>query len=456
MSSSRFVADSPVVTTRAELAAHLAAGGKPASDWRIGTEHEKFVFCRTSLRPLPYEGEKSIRSILEALIPLGWTPMEENGLPIALEHPDGSSITLEPGGQLELSGAQLPTLHDTCTETSAHLRLMKSILEPLGIGIIGLGFHPKWRRDEFPWMPKGRYAIMRRYMPTRGSLGLDMMVRTCTVQANLDFRDEADMVKKFRVALALQPVATALFANSPFVEGKPSGFLSTRAHVWTDTDPDRTGILPFVFESGMGFERYVDYLLDVPMYFVRRNDRYIDVAGQSFRDFLQGRLPGLPEEQATLADWNDHITTAFPEVRLKRYLEMRGADGSRWCQICALPALWTGLLYDATALDAAWDLVKDWTPGDRLALHRVAAREALHGRFKGGTVRDLAARVLAIAGTGLANRHRLNDAGEDERRFLGSLAAIVETGRTHAEELLDLYRGPWGESVDPLFGAFSY
>lgn len=450
------VSDSPAIAGVADLARYLADGCKPKSAWRIGTEHEKFVFCRNSLKPLPYDGPKSIRALLEALIPEGWTPVFEGGNPIALTHADGSSITLEPGGQLELSGAPLETIHDTCVETSAHLNKLKAIAEPLGIGMIGLGFHPKWPREAFPWMPKGRYAIMRRYMPTRGTRGLDMMLRTCTVQVNLDFASEADMIKKFRVALALQPVATALFANSPFVEGKPNGFKSYRADVWTDTDPDRTGTPEFVFESGMGFERYVDYMLDVPMYFVHRGDRYVDASGQSFRDFMAGKLPALPGERPTLADWADHITTAVPEVRLKRYLEMRGADGSRWCHLCALPALWVGLLYDDAALDAAWDLAKAWTPADRFALAAVARRDGLAASFKCRPLDDLAREVLAIAREGLARRARRNDAGEDETKFLDVLEEIVATGHTQADELLDLYHGAWNGSVDPAFEAFSY
>jgi glutamate--cysteine ligase len=454
--SSASRSDATAIAGKADLAAWLEAGCKPRDAWRIGTEHEKFVFCRNSLKPLPYEGEKSIRHLLEALLPMGWSPMLENGNPIGLSHPDGSSITLEPGGQLELSGAPLGTIHDTCVETSAHLNLMKSILEPMGIGMIGLGFHPKWRREDFPWMPKGRYAIMRRYMPTKGGRGLDMMLRTCTVQVNLDFSSEADMVKKFRVALALQPVATALFANSPFTEGKPNGFKSYRADIWTDTDPDRTGTPEFVFESGMGFERWVDYLLDVPMYFVHRDDRYIDAAGQSFRDFLNGRLPALPGERPLISDWADHVTTAFPEVRLKRYLEMRGADGSRWCHLCALPALWVGLLYDDTALDAAWDLARSWTREDRFALAAVARRDGLAAGFKCRPLQDLAAEVVAIAAEGLRRRARKNENGEDERRFLAVLQAMAETGRTQADELLERFHGDWNGSVDPVFAAFAY
>src|SRR5579863_361100 len=359
------------ITDKRQLVEYLASGAKSPEAWRIGTEHEKFVFRRGDHRRVPYEGPDGILALLEGLKRFGWKPVLDAGNLVALSN-DGGAISLEPGGQFELSGAPLRTLHQTCDEVHEHLRQVSVVGEELGIGLLGLGFDPVSRRDEVPWMPKGRYAVMRRYMPLKGKLGLDMMLRTCTVQVNLDFADEADMVRKFRVGLALQPVAVALFANSPFVEGKPSGFVSYRGHVWTDTDPDRTGLLPFVFEQGFGYERYVDYMLDVPMYFVYRDGRYIDVAGQSFRDFLAGRLPGFPGEHPTLGDWNDHLTTAFPEVRLKRYLEMRGADGGPWRRLCALPALWTGLLYDQKSLDGAADLVADWTADERETLRREA------------------------------------------------------------------------------------
>ena len=385
-----------------------------------------------------------------------WTPVQEAGHTIALLNDTGASITLEPGGQLELSGALLDSLHDTCREVNTHLDQVRSVCDPLGVAFLGMGFQPKWRREDIPWMPKGRYAIMRRYMPTVGSLGLDMMTRTCTVQVNLDFESEADMVTKFRTALALQPVATALFANSPFVEGRPCGWLSYRSHVWEDTDPDRTGMLPFVFDDGMGFERYVDYMLDVPMYFVYRDGRYIDAAGQSFRDFLAGKLPALPGERPTLKDWEDHLTTAFPEVRLKRYLEMRGADGGPWNRLCALPAFWAGLLYHRPSLEAAWDLARDWTLDERIALRRDAPREGLAAMIRGRSLRDLALELLELAGKGLAARARLNAAGDNESGFLGPLQEIAETGTTPAERKLALYHGAWNESVDPVFTEFAY
>ena len=439
-----------------ELIAYLEAGSKPSGQWRIGTEHEKFGFTWGDLRPLAYEGPRGIRALLEGLArDFGWQEVREQGNPIALAK-EGCSITLEPGGQFELSGAPLKTVQETCSEVHRHLSEVKHVAEPLGIGMLGMGFRPKWRREEVPWMPKGRYKIMRAYMPTRGDLGLDMMLRTCTIQVNLDFSSEADMVKKFRVGLALQPVATALFANSPFTEGRPNGFLSYRSHIWTDTDPDRCGILPFVFEDGMGFERYVDHVLDVPMYFVYRDGSYLDASGQSFRDFLAGRLPALPGERPTLSDWADHLTTLFPEVRMKRFLEMRGADGGPWWRICALPALWVGLIYDQTALDAAWDLVKDWTQEEHQALRDSVPRLALKAPFRGGTVGDLAKRVLAIAEAGLKARGKTLDLIGDESHFLAPLKEIAESGQTPAERALEAYRGRWQASVEPAFTELAY
>ena len=444
------------ISGKRELVEYLEQGCKPRAAWRIGTEHEKFGFTRDDLRPLPYDGPRSIRALLEAQVErFGWTPVLEDGNPIALTK-QGCNISLEPGGQFELSGAPLETLHQTCCEAHTHLDELKKIAEPLGIGMLGMGFQPKWRREDIPWMPKGRYAIMGGYMPKRGSLGLDMMLRTCTVQVNLDFASEADMVRKFRVSLALQPLATALFANSPFVEGKPTGMLSYRSHIWTDTDPDRTGILPFVFEPGMGFERYVDHALDVPMYFVYRDGRYVDASGQSFRDFLAGRLPTLPGELPTLSDWADHLTTLFPEVRLKRYLEMRGADAGSWRSLCALPAFWTGLLYDDTALAAADDLVRGWTIEEHAYLRAQVPETALATLFRGRPLAELAREVVAMAKAGLAARARIDWDGQDETRYLWRLEQIAADGRTPAEEKLERFLGDWGGSVDPLFRDFAF
>jgi len=447
-------ADAPL-TTKAELVAYLETGSRPQAEWRIGTEHEKFGFNKADLGPLPYEGPQGIRAMLEGLQRFGWAPVREGGKVVALRQ-DGQSVTLEPGGQLELSGAAVETLHQTCDEVHDHLNQVRTVADEIDVAFMGVGFQPKWRREDMPVMPKGRYSIMREYMPKRGNLGLDMMFRTCTVQVNLDFASEADMVRKFRVGLALQPIATALFANSPFIEGQPNGFLSYRSHIWTDTDPDRTGILPFVFEDGMGFERYADYALDVPMYFVYRDGAYIDASGQSFRDFLAGKLAALPGERPRLRDWEDHLTTPFPEVRLKRFLEMRGADGGPWRRLCALPALWVGLLYDQAALDAAWDLVKSWTPEEHQALRAEVPRHAFKTVFRDRTVGDLAREVLAIARAGLKARSRTDRFGEDEAHFLDALFTIVESGRTPAEEYLEAFHGRWGGSVDPLFTEKAY
>ncbi|MBO9661954.1 glutamate--cysteine ligase [Dokdonella sp.] len=458
MSGPSAVKETPI-SGRAELVEYLAAGEKPASAWRIGTEHEKFGFRLSDLRPPTWEGEQGIGALLEGMTRFGWQPVTEHGKLIALLR-ENASVTLEPAGQLELSGAPLETIHQTCAEVSQHLREVKAVADEIGLGFLGMGFQPKWRREDMPWMPKGRYKIMREYMPKVGKLGLDMMTRTCTVQVNLDYADEADMVKKFRVGLALQPIATALFADSPFTEGKPNGYQSYRSHIWTDTDPDRTGMLDFVFEPGFGYERYVDYLLDVPMYFSYRDGEYVDLAGKSFRKFMAGELAELPGVKPTLRDWADHTTTAFPEVRLKKYLEMRGADGGPWGRLCALPAFWVGLLYDATALDAAWDLVKDFTREERHALRDGVPKHALKlpARIGGarGTVRDLADEALKIAAEGLRRRACLTPAGADERIFLDALLQIVDANQTPAERKLELFHGPWNGDVDRVFREFAY
>ena len=445
------------VESRDELVGYLASGCKPESNWKLGTEHEKFGYTLDDLRPLPYAGERSIHAILTGMAErYDWRPVMEGGQPIALIDDSGASITLEPGGQLELSGALLDSIHQTCTEVNTHLRQVRAVSEPLEIAFLGMGFQPKWRREDMQWMPKARYRIMREYMQKVGSLGQDMMARTCTVQVNLDFSSEADMVHKFRTSLALQPVATALFANSPFTDGQPNGYLSYRSHVWEDTDPDRTGMLPFVFDGDMGFERYTDYMLDVPMYFVYRDGEYIDASGQSFRDFLAGRLPALPGELPTLKDWEDHLTTAFPEVRLKRYLEMRGADGGPWGRLCALPALWAGLLYHQPSLDAAWDIARDWSMEERIRLRAEVPRLGLRAEVRGRSVRDMARELIELARKGLAARGRLNAAGDNETGFLSPLQEVAETGVTPAERKLALYHGAWNGSVDPVFTECAY
>ena len=443
------------IESRDQLAQFLADGEKPKKSWRIGTEHEKFGFRLSDRAPLPYEGKCSVRAMLEGMQRFGWEGVFEGANIIGLKK-DAAAISLEPGGQFELSGAPLRSVHETCDEVNQHLDQVRQVASEMGAGFLGLGFAPTWRLDEMPIMPKGRYQIMRDYMPKVGQLGLDMMFRTCTVQVNLDFDSEATMVKMFRVALALQPIATALFANSPFKDGKPSGHLSYRSHIWTDTDPDRSGMLPFVFEPGFGFERYAEYLLDMPMYFVYRDGRYLDASGQSFRDFLQGRLPALPGERPTIADWAAHMTTAFPEVRLKRFLEMRGADGGPWARLCALPALWVGLLYDRGALDAAWDLVKDWTAEERETLRADVTRRALKTPFRNRTVGDLALDVLEIAHAGLSRRAELDFFDFDETHFLNPLFQIAESGLTPAEELLRAYERRWKKCVDPVFKEYAY
>jgi len=459
MNKEKGMANAPAQTIEntTQLIEYMASGSRPADRWRLGTEHEKFGFTKDDLRPLPYAGDRGIRAVLTGLAgQFNWNPVTENDQPIALLDDAGASITLEPGGQLELSGALLDSLHDTCNEVNTHLAQVKAVSEPLGVAFLGMGFNPKWPRSEMQWMPKSRYRIMREYMTKTGTLGQDMMSRTCTVQVNLDFGSEADMVKKFRVGLALQPVATALFANSPFTEGKPNGYLSYRSHIWEHTDPDRTGMLPFVFDPEMGFERYVDYMLDVPMYFVYREGKYVNASGQSFRDFLRGVLPALPGEKPTIKDWEDHLTTAFPEVRLKRFLEMRGADGGPWGQLCALPAFWAGLMYHQPSLDAAWDLASDWTMEERLKLRQDVPKLGLKAAVRGMTVQTMARELLDLAHQGLAARQRLNSAGDNETGFLKPLYETVDSGKTPAEIKLERFHGEWQESVDPVFTQCAY
>ncbi|MDV4169527.1 glutamate--cysteine ligase [Rhodovulum sp. FJ3] len=441
-----------------QLAEYLESGCKPTEDWRIGTEHEKFGYCKDSLMPLPYEGERSVLAVMEGLRDLhGWAPVLEADKLIGLEK-DGANVSLEPGGQLELSGAPLRTIHETCDEVNTHLRDVKDIASKVGVGFIGLGAAPQWSHEQMPVMPKGRYKLMTDYMDSVGTMGKTMMYRTCTVQVNLDFASEADMVQKFRVALALQPVATALFANSPFLDGKPNGMKSWRSNVWKHLDDARTGMLPFVFEDGMGFERYVDYALDVPMYFVYRDGKYINALGQSFRDFLNGKLPALPGEVPTLSDWADHLTTIFPEARIKKFMEMRGADGGPWRRLCALPAFWTGLMYDQTSLDAAWDLVKGWDTETRQAWRDAAPVDALQASVGGTSMRDLAAQVLEISREGLKRRAMPGAGGmiPDERHFLHALEDSVESGKTPADELLEHYHGDWNGDLNRIYAEFSY
>ena len=443
------------LTEKRQLVEYLSAGCKPRDQWRIGTEHEKFAYHRDTLRPLGYEDEGGIRHLLEGLTGFGWEPVTEGNNIIALKQ-NGASVSLEPAGQVELSGAPLKTIHQTCGEVNEHLSQVKKIAADLNIVFVGLGYRPLWMGDDVPWMPKGRYKIMREYMPKRGTLGTEMMQNTCTVQVNLDFDSEKTMVEMFRIGLALQPIATALWANSPFRGGQPNGYLSFRSHIWSDTDPDRTGMLPFVFEEGFGFERYVDFALDVPMYFVYRDGIYHDVSGKSFRDFLAGKLEGFEGEYPRPSDWEDHLTTIFPEVRLKKYMEMRGADGGPWARLCALPAFWVGLLYDDQARGEALDMIRDWTPEERQQLRDRVPVTALKTLFRGETVRELACRALTISRGGLSRRNKTDWVGLDETHFLRPLFQIADTGITPAEELLNAYNTRWGGDVRPVFQEYAY
>lgn len=445
-----------LITDKSGLTAYLAAGCKPRDLWRIGTEHEKFAFRLDDHSPLAYDSRPGIRDVLNALTRFGWQPVCENGNVIALSGTNSATVSLEPGGQVELSGAAVETIHQTCEEVNQHLRQVREICKELDIAMMGMGFNPKWRREDMHWMPKERYRIMQNYMPTRGDHGLDMMLRTCTVQVNLDYSDEDDMVRKFRIGLALQPVVTAMFANSPFVEGKVAGYLSYRSHMWTNTDPDRCGMMPFVFEDGFGFERYVEWMLDVPMYFVNRDGKYIDAAGQSFRDFMDGRLPALPGERPTLSDWEDHLTTAFPEVRLKTFLEMRGADGGPWRRLCALPAFWIGLLYDQAALNAAWELVKDWSVAEMAMLRAEVPRHGLATTFRNRTVLDLARDALGMSREGLRSRACIDSWGQDETIYLATLEQIVDSGLSPADNKLAAFHGRWNGEIDRAFEEYVY
>ncbi|MFK7843637.1 MAG: glutamate--cysteine ligase [Sphingorhabdus sp.] len=448
--------DDPVIENLSQLVEPMVKGEKPKDSWRIGTEHEKFVYCTTDHHAPSYDEPGGIKDLLLATQEFGWEPVHENGNVIAMTGSDGA-ISLEPAGQLELSGAPLENLHETCNETGRHLQQVKAIGEKTGKGFLGMGMWPDKTRAELPTMPKGRYKIMKNHMPRVGTLGLDMMLRTCTIQVNLDYANEADMAQKFRVGLALQPLATALFANSPFTENKPNGYQSFRSHIWSDTDPHRTGMLPFVFDEDFGYQRYAEYMLDVPMYFIFRDGKYIDAAGLSFRDFLNGNLSVLPGEKPTLSDWNDHLSTAFPEVRLKSFLEMRGADGGPWNRICALPAFWVGLLYDQTALDAAWDRVKGWSMEEREELRNAVPALGLDTPIPNGEkLNDLAAEILEISSAGLTARNRLNVSGDNESGFLDPLREVVAKGKSPAAQLLDRYHGEWNGDVSKIYDEMSF
>ena len=436
-----------------DLLKWFEAGAKPREKWKIGTEHEKFVFHTETFERVGYSGKSGISELLNKLAQENnWEKILENKNTIALKDDTGASISLEPGGQLELSGTPLENLHQTCKETGSHLNMMKTAMKDLGLSMIGLGYDPKWSRSNQKWMPKGRYEIMRNHMPKVGKLGLDMMLRTCTIQVNLDYLNEKDMVQKFQTSLALQSIATAIFANSPFIEGKQSGYLSSRAMVWTDTDPYRTGVPQIVFDPDFGYDKWLDYVLEVPMYFVYREGKYIDVAGSSFLDFMNGNLRGFEGQYPTIKDWEDHITVPFPEVRLKQYLEMRGADGGPWNIICALPALWVGLLYDPQSQKEAYDLAKPFMNSKILEEGRVsAAKFALRGFINNISIHDIALQMLKISSDGLKRRNNLDSRGIDERQFLDPLFNIVNNKKTGAETLLEKYSKSWNQKIDNIF-----
>lgn len=455
----RDTVDSTPIQNTEELAATLEAGCKPAESFRIGTEHEKFGFRVSDLSPIPYEGPDGVEAVLTGMEKLlGWERIEDAGKIIGLADPvRGGAISIEPGGQFELSGAPLDNIHETCREANNHLAQVRQVADPLGVGFLGTGMTPTWRRQDIPVMPKSRYDIMTRYMPKVGSLGLDMMYRTSTIQVNLDFASEADMALKMRVSLALQPIATAIFANSPFTDGKPNGFKSFRAHIWTDTDADRTGDMPFAFEDGFGFESYVEWALDVPMYFVKRGDTYHDVTGTTFREFMNGALEGkVPDGRPTIGDWNNHLSTLFPDVRLKKYIEMRGADGGPWRGICALPAFWVGLLYDDGVLDQAWQLVKDWSAEERAMLRREVPKDALQTPFRSGTVLDVAKEALVLSREGLKRRNRISEGDLDERVHLAPIEEGLAAGMCPADVLLKRYHGSWNGDLGHIFKEYAY
>lgn len=455
----RDTADDTPLEGRAALIEALSEGCKPKEAWRIGTEHEKFGFYTEDYSPVPYEGERGVKALLDGMkANLDWEGIYDHEHIIGLIDPvGGGAISLEPGGQFELSGAPLETLHQTCREVHGHLAHVREISDALGIGFLGLGASPKWSLEDTPQMPKSRYNIMRSYMPKVGTHGLDMMHRTCTIQVNLDFESEADMVRKIRVGLSLQAVATALFANSPFLDSKPNGFLSYRGEIWRDVDNNRSGLMPFAFDQGFGFEQYVDYALDIPMYFIKRGVNYIDATSITFREYMNGKRPaGAEKETVTQGDWKNHLSTVFPDVRLKSFLEMRGADGNPWRRICALPAFWVGLLYDEDTLAETEDYLADWTDEERQTMRDTVPKTALNTPFRRGTVLDVAKRVVTLSHQGLRRRSQLNGAGFDEGQYLTPIDETVASGKTPAEIMLGKYHGEWGGNIDRVFDDFAY
>jgi glutamate--cysteine ligase len=455
----RDTTDQTPVRSIADMAEYLAAGNKPEEKFRIGTEHEKFVFFTADNSPVPYFGDASISALLNGMqAKTGWEPIMDAGHIIGLAEPTGmGAISLEPGGQFELSGAPLENLHQTCKESNQHLAALREIAEPLGIRFLGMGGSPKWTFGETPRMPKSRYDIMTRYMPKVGSQGLDMMYRTCTIQVNLDFSSETDMRRKMQVSLKLQALATALFASSPFTDGKPNGLLSWRGDIWRDTDNNRAGLIPFAFAPDFGFEHYVEWALDIPMYFIVRDDKYHDCTHVTFRQFMNGALKGeVADYEPNMGDWTNHLSTLFPDVRLKRFLEMRGADGGPWRRICALPAFWVGLLYDGTALSAAEDLTRDWTVEEVSVLRDTVPVKGLAAEHRGRPLFEIARDVLSISRAGLNARARLNGDGVDESIFLAPLDEVLAKKATMAEDMLARFHGRWGGSVEPVFTDYQY
>ena len=453
------MSDAPFMHSPDDLKRWMEAGAKPREAWRIGTEHEKFGYRSKDFTPLPYDGPDGIHAMLSGLMQFGWQGKYEGDTLVGLVRDaakGGGSVTLEPAGQLELSGAPLENIHQTCAEVAGHLKEVQAVAEKLGQSYMGLGYAPAWRLSEAPQMPKGRYLLMNQYMPQQGGRGLEMMYLTATVQVNLDFGSEADMVEKLRIALALQPLTTALFANSPFKDGQPTGRVSERSAIWLDTDKARTGMLPFVFDEGFGFEQYVDYALDVPMYFIMRDGEFVDTLGMSFRDFLDGKLPALPGELPTENDWEDHLTTLFPEARVKRFIEMRGADSGPWSSLCALPAFWVGLLYDADAQSQVAAYISDWTQEEREVLRRQVPQSGLDTPFRNGTLLDVARDVLAIAEMGLRNRARSDGAGGDETTFLAYLQQIVAEGQSPAARLVSKFRNEWDGDITRIYEELAF
>lgn len=455
----RDTTDETPISSISELTDYLASGSKPVEQFRIGTEHEKFVFMKDGNLPVPYFGDASISALLRGMHDrLGWDPIMDGDNIIGLGEPSGmGAISIEPGGQFELSGAPLENIHQTFAESVDHLSVLRDIAEPSGIRFLGIGGSPKWTFAETPQMPKSRYAIMTQYMPEVGSKGLDMMYRTSTIQVNLDFSSEADMRSKMRVSMKLQSVATALFASSPFTEGKPNGLLSWRGDIWRDTDNRRAGVLPFTFDPAFGFAHYVEWALDVPMYFVVRDGHYHNCTDITFRQFMAGALKGrVSEWEPTLGDWTNHLSTLFPDVRLKRFLEMRGADGGPLPRIAALPAFWVGLLYDDAALAAADELTAAWSVAEVEAMRDTVPAAGLGAKIGAHALHDIAREIVDISRSGLKARKRLNGDGQDESMFLAPLDEVVETRRTLAEVMLDKFNTGWNRSVEPVFEEYSY